>query len=299
MIKILLYIQNYIALFFQILASLVKILLISKKTKLDTIKTNSKEVVILGNGPSLTSMLNTYPEFLTNKDLVCVNHFPTTEEYQHLKPKYFIASAEDLFLEDIDDRFINQSVKLFKSINDKTDWPLIFLFPAKAKKYKRWQNQIIDNKNITVYYYNTTPIEGLSWIRNALFNLKLGMVRPHNIMIPSIFTMIWLGYKKIYIWGADHSWLKDISVTENNEALINQKHFYDENESKSLPLVWKKNQHRRLHEILYKFMTAFKGYFAAEEYAESKQVDILNCTKGSFIDAFKRINLDQYEKPTV
>ncbi|MGQ8337278.1 hypothetical protein ACUNWD_12075 [Sunxiuqinia sp. A32] len=272
----------------------------SRKTKISQIQIGEQdEVVILGNGPSLKKMISEYPDFLDGKDLVCVNHFPTTDEYQKLKPKYLIASAEDLFLEDIDQRFIDKSKRLFDNINKKTDWPLIFLFPAKAKKYKRWQEQIKNNKNITVYYYNTTPIEGLAPVRNFLFNLKAGMVRPHNIMIPSMFVMTWLGYKKIYIWGADHSWLKDISVTENNEALINEKHFYDENESKSLPLVWKKNKNRRLHEILYKFMTAFKGYFTVQEYAESKQVDILNCTKGSFIDAFNRIDLEDYEKSKI
>ncbi len=296
MVELLIKIQYFIVRLLKIAESVLKILLWSKRTDLSEVKADFKEVVILGNGPSFKKMLSDYPDFLEGKDLICVNHFPSTEEYQKLQPKYFIASAEDLYYEDIEERFIEQSKKLFDAINEKTNWPLVLFFPFEARKYKRWQKQIIENKHIKIVYYNKTPIEGLALIRNSFYNLKLGMVRPHNIMIPSIFMSIWLGYKKIYLWGADHSWLKDISVNENNEALINQRHFYDENASKSLPMVWKKNERRKLHEILYKFMTAFKGYFDVGEYARSRGVEVLNCTKGSFIDAFKRINIEDHDK---
>lgn len=291
MIKVVLRIRGRLADFVSIVGSITKVLLLSKQPgKEKKASSDFNEVVILGNGPSLITMIEKHAEFLKGKDLVCVNHFPSTDEYVKLKPKYLISAAQDLYCDDVEDFFIEQSNRLFNDIANRTTWPLIVYFPFDAKKFSRWQSILADNRNITLRFYNTTPVEGSKGIRHILFNLRLGMARPHNVLIPSMFLMIWLGYRKIYLWGADHSWLKDISVDEQNNALINQKHFYDEHTSVARPLDWKGVGARKLHEILYKFMTAFASYFVIDEYAKSRNVSIINKTKGSFIDAFEREN---------
>jgi hypothetical protein len=114
-------------------------------------------------------------------------------------------------------------------------------------------------------------------------------------MIPSLMISIWKGYRKISLLGADHSWLSEISVTDNNEVLINQKHFYDAQSSIGQPLDKRGKGKRNLSELLYKFTTAFASYFEIRAFAEKKNITILNATKGSFIDAFDRIKLDQRE----
>jgi hypothetical protein len=48
---------------------------------------------------------------------------------------------------------------------------------------------------------------------------------------------------------------------------------------------------RKLHEVLMKFVYSFEGYFTIRQYAEYKHTQILNCTPGSFIDAFDRYKL--------
>ena len=289
MIKLLLAIKLFLKELIESIESLFKVLLLSKRTNIvRNLNLSSDDVVILGNGPSLAGMLTEQIDFLKNKDIVCVNHFPSTDFYEKIKPRYFISGAQDLYLENIEEQFIIQSNKLFNDINERTTWPIIFFFPVEAQRYKRWQNIFAKNKNIQICYYNTTPVEGLKSIRNILFDCKLGMARPHNVLIPSIFLMIWKGYKNIYLWGADHSWLKDISVDEQNNALINQKHFYDETTSRAKVLDWKGEGARKLHEIMYKFMTAFASYFVIEDYAKNKKIRIINMTRGSFIDAFER-----------
>jgi hypothetical protein len=80
-----------------------------------------------------------------------------------------------------------------------------------------------------------------------------------------------------------------------NRVLIRQKHFYDENTAKPRPMSRAGVGERKLHEILIKFVHAFSGYHEINEYAKSRGVEILNATPGSFIDAFKRINLEQTE----
>ncbi len=273
------------------LATLIKIIILSKCTHINKLKPKNPELVILGNGPSFKSMYEKNADFLNGKDLICVNHFPSTELYQKLKPKYFITAAPDLYDENVEEEFRIRGEKLFKTIAEKTTWELDFIITTYAKKFKQWQNIIAQNKNIKVKFINTTPVEGFKNINHLLFRLNLGMPRPHNILIPSIFLGINAKYKTIYLWGADHSWLPEISVNDDNIPLVNQKHFYDSNSSK--PKAFSQNGIgiKKLHEILKKFMLAFESYFVLKEYAESNKTKILNCTPNSFIDAFERLKL--------
>lgn len=284
-------IQSFLDNFSKAFATLFRLILLSKwRVKIKKQK-RDKDIVILGNGPSLNQMLETHSDFLNNKELICVNHFPTTDFYCKLQPKYFMTSAPDLWLDDIDEHFVTASNRLFNAMKSKTTWHLEFFIPFEARKYKRWQNILAKNKNININFYNNTPVEGWQGFCHLLFKNNLGMPRPHNIMVPSIFNAVNLGYKTIYLWGAEHSWLKDIRVNEKNEALINQKHFYDEKHSKAQTLDKRGVGARRLHEILHKFMLAFRGYFDLKAYAEKNKVKILNATPNSYIDAFERIKL--------
>jgi hypothetical protein len=104
---------------------------------------------------------------------------------------------------------------------------------------------------------------------------------------------IYLKYKTIALVGADHSWLKEISVSDENVALVNQKHFYDENESKAAPMSDYQIRPRRLHEMLLKFMLSFKGYWEINEYIEGSDIHIYNCSETSMIDAFERKKLTE------
>lgn len=274
--------------------SLIRLILLSKfKVETKNITKKNDTVLILGNGPSLRNDLTSYPEFLNNKDQICVNHLPKTDLYEKLKPSIYVTGAPDLWLDDIEEKYVVQSKELFEAMNKKTSWPLSFFIPYEAKKHLRWQKQLSDNKHISIYYYNNIPIEGWNWFKNWCFEKDIGMPRPHNVMIPSIMLSMSLGYKFIHLLGADHSWLSEISVTESNEVLINQKHFYDQHTSKKQPLDKRGKGKRNLPELLHKFMTAFRSYFEIREYANSKGVVINNATEGSFIDAFQKINLKE------
>jgi hypothetical protein len=286
--------QSFLKNLGQTIESIVRIILLSRiKVKSPCEIKKNDQVVILGNGPSLQHDLNTYPHFLPGKDLICVNHFPKTELFEAIQPSIFITGAPDLWLDDIEEKYVKQSKELFEAMNKKTNWPLSFFIPFEAKKHSRWQNQISGNSNITIFFYNNIPVEGWNFFKNWCFKRNIGMPRPHNVMIPSLMMSLALGYETIYLLGADHSWLPEISVTDTNEVLINQKHFYDHDTSKGQPLDKRGIGKRTLPELLYKFMTAFSSYFEIRRYADYREIKILNATKDSFIDAFDRIKLKE------
>jgi hypothetical protein len=268
--------------------AIIKVLLLSKfRTEIKYVR-RKKSCLILANGPSLTHLINNYPEFLKDKDLFCVNHFPTSEYYERLRPAYYITSAIDLWRDNIEEKFITQRATLFSEMAAKTDWQIEFIVPFEAKRYQNWKKQLMKNRNIRFYHFNNIGVEGWKWLRHILFRKNLGMPRPHNVVISAIYVAINKGYKNIYIWGAEHTQFKEITVDSNNNALINQKHFYDADNSRAEPLDKEGRGSRRVHEILYKFMVAFRSYYILKDYSIYRGAKIWNATPGSLIDAFDR-----------
>ena len=247
-----------------------------------------KNVIILGNGPSLVTDLNNKVSDFYNFDYMAVNHFAESDLYEKIKPSIYCIGAPELFEDKAVEELKTKSDNLFKAINNKTSWPLTLYLNTRAFKSKRWRSIIKENTNIKIKYFNSTPIGG--YFKHFFWRLNLGMVRPHNVLIPSIMIAINENYKTLYLFGADHSWLKELSVSENNEALLNKTHFYDL--KKSTPNTMRKDLKglvsRKLHEILYKFYLSFKGYHEINSFSKKHKVDIFNLTTDSFIDAFER-----------
>ena len=116
------------------------------------------------------------------------------------------------------------------------------------------------------------------------------MPRPRNVLIPSIMAAIAMGFKEIYLTGADHSWMKTISVNDNNQVVSIQPHFYKDND-KELARVRTDYLHRPLHTILDSFRIAFASYHTIARFAATRGIRIVNSTPGSYIDAFPRAPL--------
>jgi hypothetical protein len=166
-----------------------------------------------------------------------------------------------------------------------------FFIPARACKNKEWQPIIASNPNIHVYIYNTTPIEGFQCFCNFVFRKGWGVPRPHNVLVPSIAIGLRLPFRKIYLAGADHSWLSEITVTNDNIVLINKKYFYDQNKSQPVTVLQENLKSAPLYVILYHMYIAFKSYFVLEAYSCRLGKEIINITPNSYIDAFKKIDI--------
>lgn len=266
--------------------SVVKILLQSKwRTVLpDTFK-NNKELLILANGPSLNKTVEEQADFVRSKTLLAVNFCVTSPMYETLKPELYLI-ADPLFWIVPEKR-----VQLFQTMAEKTTWPLALFMPARALKNKAWQPFLADHPYIRVYIYNTTPIEGFQGFCDVVFRKGWGVPRPHNVLIPSIAMGLRLPFETIYLAGADHSWLPEISVTDENVVLMHQKHFYDQNKSQAATVTQENLKSARLYTILYHMYVAFKSYFVLESYARKYGKQVINITPGSYIDAFKRMKL--------
>lgn len=262
------------------------------------IKGKQGELVILGNGPSLKELLDTQIDYLKSKDLLCVNYFARTEEYTLLKPEIYVICSPEYFTQEDKQDFAVERQLTLDTIAEKTSWPMTFCIPAIAKKNDFWKTKFKDHPFIRIFHMTTTPIEGFKGFEHWAFRKMLGMPRPHNVLIPSIYLAISLDYKEIEIAGADHSWLQEIYVDSDNEVLLSQKHFYDKQASKqkhyrdatiAQPMYHGGSKDsRKLHEVLEKFYYTFRAYWTLRSFAESKGKVLTNITPNSYIDAFQR-----------
>lgn len=252
----------------------------------------NKDCLILGNSPSLEETIKNNPKFLENKDLFAVNFFWKSELFPKIKPRNYVIVSTNYWAQH--QIITNKEGRLatFKEIAKIVDWKMFLFVPAMAKNHKTWKIELEANKNITIVYFNVTPVEGFTSLNHFFFKTGLGMPRPHNVLIPSLKFAIDLGYENAYLIGAEHSWLKDLFVGDDNKVYLSQKHFYDAKTAKA-EVMYKgsTDDERNLSEVLMKFVYSFNSYYVLNNYAKSRNVKIFNATENSYIDAFERVKL--------
>lgn len=252
-------------------------------------KALSDTCIVLGNGPSLTKSFQLHPEFFKKHPLVCVNSFSITEKYTELKPEYYVMLDPGFWHGDND--LVRNTIN---SIKEKTSWEIQLLVPFAAKRSVLLQEVVTQNPNVKINFFNYTVFKGFEGVAHRFYKKNLAMLQSQNVLVASLFLSINVGFKDIYVVGADHSWHETLHVNENNEVCIRQVHFYeDENKVNYVPFY--KGVHTkelfRMDEILHTWGKAFYGYIALNKYANSCNASIFNASEISFIDAFKRVKL--------
>ena len=255
---------------------------VEKSAKINPANSATNQLIILGNGPSLRTNLDNDLDLLRSADTLAVNFAANTPEFSEIQPTYYLLADPHFFDKAGDDPNVGRLIENLNSIT----FPMTLFVPAGARK----ADSYFHNHNLTVKHFSFTAVEGYTWFENAMMNSHRGMPRPRNVLIPSIMVGIWLGYKEIYLLGADHSWLKTLSVNDRNEVVSIQPHFYKE-DSREQQRVNEVYVTRQLHEVLESMMIAFKSYHRIREYADRCGTQIFNSTPGSMIDAFERASL--------
>ena len=250
-----------------------KILLLSRRSKITKVDGHNR-LIIMGNGPSLRQTIAENIDVLKSNDSLAVNFAANAPEFFEIKPKYYVLADPHFFV----NRDNEAVARLYENLA-KTDWQMTLFIPN--------SQDVTLPENITVEKFNMVGIEGWQWLQNAAFDACRAMPRPRNVLIASIMVAIFKGYKEIYIVGADHSWLKTISVNSNNEVVSVQPHFYKE-EKKEVTRVNNEYVSYSLHQIIYSFYVAFRAYHQIRRYADARGIQIYNSTPESFIDAFER-----------
>ena len=265
------------------LKTAVKLALQSRHTNLGGALAAPGALYIMGNGPSLRSNLDNDLDFLRTHTTLAVNFAANSDAFRLVRPAYYVLADPHFFSGTAD-----PNVRSLHEALGSVDWQMTLFIPASVAP--GWLPA--GNRHLRVERFNFVGAEGFEWLEDIVYDKAMAMPRPRNVLIPSIMIGIWLGYKEIYLMGADHSWLQSIWVDDDNRVVTVQPHFYADND-KEKQRVRSEYAGHRLHDVLESFHIAFRSYHRIARYAASRGVEIYNATPGSFIDAFPRRQLPQ------
>jgi len=245
-------------------------------------------IAVLANGPSLKDVipLLTKDEVFKNIDFIVMNFFAFDDVFFMIKPKQYCLSDYMFFN---DSSRIHEVRKLFNLMQEKIDWKMNLYIPVEYPDFIKFSN--ITNRNISVIMMNNFIYSGFNSFRNYFYKRGLAMPPINSVAILAIFVCINSGYSSIKLYGVDHNFFDSICVNENNQLCNKTTHFYDNNAIVLSPIcdLYKNEEIMKVSEYLADRTKVFVGHDLVSMYAEYMNVDIINCTKHSLIDSYKRL----------
>lgn len=254
------------------------------------IEAKSGELVILANGPSLkvdlTQIIDKTKQ--DKSDIMAINYFAFDDSFYQLKPKHYCL---------IDVMFFKKSTreedasKLFEILNNKVDWELTLYIPIYYSRYFKAFSKI-NNNNINVVIVNNWKYMGFEKFRNTYYKWGVACPELFTVATMAIYVGVMAKYEKIRLYGFDHTFFDNIQINQENQLSSVYNHFYKEDgRAKLEPIrkiesgeIWKVSDY-----VLEKGLL-FKSHDQLSSFANYMNVSVLNCTKNSMIDSYKREN---------
>ncbi len=251
-----------------------------------------RKCIIIGNGPSLNDSLSGEDPWYLDGVTVCMGEFARTDFYKKVKPRIYYLVDPQYYMADIPEAGKRERDALFAKLAEDTDWPLLVVAPIRAKKENVLPSLAERNKNISFWYYKNIVYDGPPLVMNYLFKKNIAMPRPQNTLIAAIYFSLNMGFNRIMLVGADHSWTENIEMDEKNTLKIrNNYHYYDADGKGSVPFIKDTSGNVfKMHELMEAMYHTFRGYFVLQAYAVYLGAKISNASGKSFIDAFERIS---------
>lgn len=245
-----------------------------------------KDAFVLANGPALKGVVDKYLDMLKENDCIVLNFFGNTDVFWQLKPKFYVLLDPAFFGGDSNER-INESVKKLIDNFQRVDWNMTLFVPASNGVINNAEKRI-NNARIKVVPFNSTRIVGFKGFRNWMYAHNMGLPSTKNVLFPAIMLMLNLGYEHVYLYGAEFSWVKTYNVDEENGKIYTDDvHFYGNDR-----IYLEKGRFCFDMGCLYE---ALKCTYMIQDYTDYIGRQVVNRTKGSFIDAFPYENPDKLE----
>lgn len=253
-------------------------------------KVLSNKIVILANGPSLKKDLMKIVSTKSSKnyDYCVVNYFANDPTFEVLKPKIYVLSDPQFLANNC---FKEKAIQLYNTLNEKVSWPMNLYIQYSFLNEIKKQN-LVTNENIKIVPFHSTVYKGFKKFRNYLFDKGLASADYGTVVHHCISISINLGYKELNLYGVDHTFFDGLMVNDKNEVCRKITHFYDTKEAEAEPIYHhytKKQIPFTMSFFLFDHMRIFQGHEILSQYAKSRDVKILNRTKGSLIDAYTKL----------
>ena len=253
-----------------------------------TVGRPAQSMVILGNGPSLAGDL---PRLIERReyeteDFLAVNFFAEDERFEVVKPKYYVLS-DPMFFRDSACR--NRVRALYATLARKVAWPMnlyVQYYNPEGFDYRA----ALPNSNIRIVRFHTQMYRGFRSLEFWLFRRGLGSANFGTVVQVGEYVALLLGYKRIELYGVDHTLLDGLCVDDGNRLCRIDRHYYDGAEAAVPQPIYKKVPHvpYTMAEYLAEVAELFRGHEVLRDYAAALGARIVNRTRGSMIDAYER-----------
>lgn len=240
------------------------------KERLPMQKPKDRPLSILLNGPSLNDSLKYLEREKT--DVCMVNHAITKELYVQMKPEYVCLADPNFFI--MNRKMIYDFYKRIDEINPEQ----IIFYPsyAKLESIKKGRKQF---KRV---YRPEVPFDP---DRYSVKLLEKNLMAPSfiNVGIMAIYVGIQLGYKKIFLHGADINDFKNFVVNKNLKVEMIDSHFYGD---------VKVGVEGNMDMLVRCLQREFSQFYILSRYAKAEHVKIINMSNESMLDCFERYKFE-------
>jgi hypothetical protein len=252
--------------------------------------------VVIGNGPSLNLDFESNPGFFSNRPCFCVNSFALTDKFLVARPSHYVLLDPAYYVKQTSKNLLELRESVFAAIREKLTWPMTLILPQEARSALKG-HPITGLPNLAIIYFNTTTIYGYPAFKHAAFRANLGMPWAGTVLVGSVFAALNLGYKRVYLFGADHTWHENLHLTADNVLCLKDKHFYSSAEPAPSPFFEDAAEQYvfTMSSVFQRLSDIFKGYEDLKAYALHLGAETYNLGTGSFVDSFARLTMAQAE----
>jgi hypothetical protein len=249
----------------------------------------SSMALVLGNGPSIHTDSERIRDLIREgaTDLYCVNSFPVSEEFLDLKPRHLILADPGFWKSDVTGEYKRIQDSLFKALeNESRDFMVNIYLPAQARKSTELIRRY-EAANARVYYFNSNPWR-TPFLKWTAYQTNLAAPIIQNVIIGALYIAIAKKHRTVVLFGADHSWHKQMVIRSDNVLCFKNDHFFDEGTYKPFfKDVTEKDSFtlKEWYQVLVIMFTAYEELLLLGCRINSK---IYNLSSESFIDVFPR-----------
>jgi len=279
----LLKIQYFFESVYQSLISLVRVFFRFRfRSDLNHINVSGTELVILANGPSLRQDLDNHADFFPGKQMMCVNQFVLSEDFERIKPQFYILLDIGFFVEKTIPRVAEVREQVKQALIRKTTWPLMLFCPAEGRNSRFHRDITASGAPVRFVFLNRTVVDGTRWMRHWLYRRQMGMPPPQNVLIGALMAGLGCHFSRIIILGADHSWHQGLEIGKDGKLVSAEHHFYDQKPWKVVIEHPETLQRATLHDYFFNLYRTFRSYHLIREFAESRGTTIINASSVTY-----------------
>lgn len=254
--------------------------------RVGTVGERRPTMAVLGNGPSLKGELEELLCDHASRDFMAVNFFAEDERFMVLQPAYYVLSDPMFFRRTSLRERIEQ---FYRTLNERVTWPMNLYVQYYNPEHFDYRAHLT-NPLIRIVRFHTITYYGFRTVRHWLFNHGLGSGNFGTVVQVGELIALQLGYRRVELYGVDHTLLEGLTVDGENRLCRADRHFYDDDTTPHLKPMMQKVPEVPYTMAVYLQEVAdlFRGHELLRDYADSLGAEIVNCTRSSMIDAYRR-----------